>query len=244
MQRIIQKYGGSSLATTERVAAVARRIAEAARHGQIVAVLSAQGKTTDALLRQAEQYGRVQESGAARELAQLLACGEQMSVALCALTLRQLGAQVVSLNAMQAGLLAQGDWMEATPVALCNDRIERELAQGRIVLVTGFQGINAQGDLVTFGRGGSDTTAVALTYLLHAEKCQIFTDVDGVYTADPHQDPTAARFAELDYETMLTMARNGAKVLHTRCVELAMEHKILLEVRSSFHDGGGTIVHA
>lgn len=243
MARIIQKFGGSSLAGVERVRAAAERIARTAKEHQVVVVLSAQGKTTDGLLAQAGQYGQGSGISFRREMDQLLACGEQMSVALCALMLLEMGVPAVSLTGWQAGFYAEGDYQDALPAALISDRIERELERGKVVLVAGFQAINDGGDIVTLGRGGSDTTAVALCHFLHGDRCQIFTDVDGVYTADPHTDPTAKKLPEVSYERMLDMARNGAKVLHDRCVELAMRYHIEIEVLSSFMNAAGTLVH-
>ncbi len=242
MALVVQKFGGTSVATAARLRAVAEIIARSVRCGdRVVAVLSAQGKTTDRLVRQAMELS---PAPCARELDLLLSSGEQMSVALCAMALSELGIPAVSLTGWQAGLLTDSRHGDAHTLALCSDRIARELSQGKVVLVAGFQGIDAHGDITTLGRGGSDTTAVALSVFLHADKCQIFTDVDGVYTDDPRKNPDAVRLDVLSYDRMLSMARSGAKVLHERCVALAKQHNVEIEVRSSFTEGGGTRVCA
>lgn len=249
MALIVQKFGGSSLADADRLCAVARLIADCAAQGnQVVAVLSAQGKTTDHLLAQAAPFlpagqGAV-SAGQRRELDQLLSCGEQMSAALCALALQAQGVAAVSLTGWQAGLFTDGTYQNAWPLQLVSDRIGRELASGRVVLVTGFQGLCANGDTATLGRGGSDTTAVALCHFLGASRCMIYTDVDGVYTADPRTDPTAVKLDTIDYDRMLAMARSGAKVLHDRSVALAKQYGIPIEVLSSFTNTPGTVVTA
>lgn len=248
MALIVQKFGGSSLAGSDRLCAVANLIAECAKQGnQVVAVLSARGKTTDRLLAEAAEFlpdPAAQTDRTRRELDQLLSCGEQASVALCALALQARGVAAVSLTGWQAGLFTDGVYQNAWPRQLISDRIHRELAKGQVVLVAGFQGLCADGDTTTLGRGGSDTTAVALCHYLGAHRCRIYTDVDGVYTADPHLDPTAQKLKTVDYDRMLAMAQNGAKVLHDRSVALAKAYGIEIEVLSSFTGTSGTTVTA
>lgn len=240
MALMIEKFGGSSVADTERINAVAKRIAQAVRQGnRVVAVVSAQGKTTDELLQKAES---ITQKASPRELDQLLACGEQISAALCAMALTEAGIDAVSISAWQAGLFTDGVHLNAMPLELISSRLRQELDRGRVPVVTGFQGIDANGDLTTLGRGGSDTTAVALAHALKADRCLIFTDVDGVYTADPRTDPSARKLARVDYDTMLYMAEHGAKVLHSRSVELAKRYGIKIEVLSSFTESDGTLV--
>lgn len=241
MSLIIQKFGGSSLATALRLQAAAERIEDALREGnQVVAVVSAQGKTTDALCAKAME---LTASPDGREMDQLLSCGEQASAALCAIALQQRGIPAISLTGWQAGVFTDAKHQNAWPQSLICSRIRRELAAGKVVVVTGFQGLDANGDITTLGRGGSDTTAVALCAFLGAARCCIYTDVDGVYTADPRKDPKAQKLAAVSYAKMLSMAREGAKVLHDRCVELAQRYGIELEVLSSFEKKPGTRVN-
>ena len=236
----VLKFGGSSLADPERMRAAANRIVQyAARGDRVVAVVSAQADTTDGLIAHAREFG-VEMSP--REMDAYLAAGEQMSAALMAMTLKDLGQEAISLTGWQAGLLTDGDHGDARILALGNDRIRKELDMGKTVIVAGFQGMDAQGNITTLGRGGSDTTAVALAAFLQADGCQIFTDVDGVYDKDPRVHPDAVRYEQLDYDTMLSMARNGAKVLHDRCVETAKKHGVQIQVLSSFREGPGTCI--
>ena len=237
---IVQKYGGTSVADREKLLAAAERIAALARQGnRIVAVVSAQGDTTDEMLRRAVQVNR---RGSSRETDAYLAAGEQMSAALMAMALGALGYPAVSLTGLQAGIHTDGVHGNARILSVDCSRIQRELEEGRIVVVAGFQGVDDRGDITTLGRGGSDTSAVALAAWLKARRCQIFTDVDGVYDRDPRQYPDARRFDRISYEKMLTLAENGAQVLHDRSVELAKEHGILIEVLSAFTGAPGTIV--
>ncbi len=238
--RIIMKFGGSSLADGERMENAARKIIAQRQAGfDVVAVVSAQGNTTDRLLRMAAEMC-LAEVG--REMDAFLSAGEQMSAALMAMTLQKLGYPAVSLTGSQAGILTDGVFGNARVLGLEKDRICRELEQGRIVVVAGFQGVDREGNVTTLGRGGSDTTAVALAAFLQAAECQIYTDVDGVYDRDPRKDPNAQRLERLDYSRMLQMAKAGAQVLHDRCVELAMEHHVPIRVLSSFRGGQGTLV--
>jgi aspartate kinase len=236
--RIVLKFGGTSLMDHERVLRAAARAAELAQQGaQVVVVVSAWGHTTDALLQQAAPFPENR-----RERDALLAAGEQMSAALMAMALQSLGCAAVSLTGIQAGILTDGDHGNAGILALCGDRIGRELAKGNAVVVAGFQGVDAEGDITTLGRGGSDTTAVALAALLGADVCRIYTDVDGVYDKDPRLHPDAVRYDRIGYDAMLALAKSGAQVLHDRCVEWGKRYGVPIHVLSSFRPGPGTVV--
>ena len=236
----VRKYGGTSLADGEKILAAARRAAELHRQGnRVVLVVSAQGHTTDEMIRRAREINR---RGGKREMDAYLSAGEQMSAALMAMALGALGRRAVSLTGIQAGIHTDGIHGNARIRHITPDRISRELDSGKIVVVAGFQGVDEAGDVTTLGRGGSDTTAVALAACLAADKCQIFTDVDGIYDRDPRLYPDARRFDRIDYEKMLELIENGAQVLHDRSVELAREHGIQVEVLSAFADTPGTVV--
>ncbi len=240
MSLIIQKFGGSSVADSERIYHAADIITGTYKAGNdVVVVLSAQGKTTDHLLAQAAEINR---NASKRELDMLLSCGEQMSVALMAMAIEKLGCPVVSLNAWQMGLQTDTTYGAARIQRVEATRIRDELEKHSIVLITGFQGINRYDNITTLGRGGSDTTAVALAVALKADLCQIYTDVDGVYTADPRIVPQARKLDEITYNEMLELASLGAKVLHNRCVEMAKRYHIEMEVLSSFSGKPGTVV--
>lgn len=240
MSLIVQKFGGSSVADKERLFNVAAIIADAYREGnRIVAVVSAQGDMTDDLLAKAAE---ITSSPSLRETDMLLSTGEQISASLLALAIGTMKLPVVSLNAWQAGIHSDSNYSNAKIKKIDTERILRELDSGKIVIVTGFQGINRFDDVTTLGRGGSDTTAVALAAVLKADKCQIYTDVDGVYTADPRKVPTAKKLKEISYDEMLELASLGAQVLHNRSVEMAKKYHVELEVLSSFDRIGGTIV--
>ncbi len=237
---VVRKYGGTSLADGEKILAAARRAAELNRQGnQVVLVVSAQGHTTDEMIRKARQ---VNLRGGKREMDAYLAAGEQMSAALMAMAVGSLGQSAVSLTGPQAGIHTDGVHGNAKIIRVEPERIRRELDAGKIVVVAGFQGVDGEGDITTLGRGGSDTTAVALAAALTADRCQIFTDVDGIYDRDPRIHPDARRFSRISYEKMLSLVENGAQVLHDRSVELAREHGIEVEVLSAFADTPGTIV--
>ena len=237
---MVQKYGGSSLADVRRIQQAAARVAGLAMQGcKMVVVVSAQGDTTDEMIQKSTQ---VNKRGSVREMDAYLAAGEQMSAALMAMALQKMGYPAVSLTGWQAGLQTDGNYGDARIVGLCNDRIQKELDRGCAVIVGGFQGVAPNGDITTLGRGGSDTTAVALAAFLQADVCRIYTDVDGVYDRDPRLFPDAVRYDRLDYDTMLHMAQNGAKVLHDRCVEIAKQHGVKVHVLSSFRTGEGTLV--
>ena len=240
MKLIVQKFGGSSVRDAQRIRNVAGIIADTYRAGnQVLVVLSAQGDTTDDLIEKARE---INPRASKREMDMLLSTGEQISIALCAMALEGMGLPVVSLTGWQVGIHTSSAYGSARIKTIDQERVRQELDKNKIVLVAGFQGVNRFGDVTTLGRGGSDTSAVALAAAFHADLCQIYTDVDGVYTADPRKDPTATKLEEISYEAMLDMAQHGAQVLHDRCVILARRHNIPIEVRSSFHDVPGTWV--
>lgn len=240
MALIVQKFGGSSVANLERMKHVARIITDTYKAGNdVVVVLSAQGKTTDGLLALAKEYN---PRASKREIDQLISIGEQQSVALCAMVIEGMGFPVVSLTAWQVGFRTNRVYGNARIKTIDTERINAELDRHKIVIFTGFQGINRADDVTTLGRGGSDTSAVALAAALRAEKCQIFTDVDGVYTADPNKVKGARKMDEISYSEMLELAALGAKVLHNRSVEMAKKYRVNLEVLSSFTGNPGTIV--
>lgn len=237
---IVQKYGGTSLADLNRVRIAARRAVSLARQGnQVVVVVSAQGHTTDELLAKALEANR---RGAARELDAYLAAGEQMSAGIMAMAIGDLGHSAVSLTGWQAGIETDNAYGNARILRVNTDRLRQELAAGKIPVVTGFQGINERGNVTTLGRGGSDTTAVALAAYLKADRCQIFTDVDGVYDRDPRIYEDAHRFGKISYEKMLELIGSGAQVLHDRSVEIARDFGIQVEVLSAFTGEPGTLV--
>ncbi len=237
---IVQKFGGSSLADADRIRRAAKRAVHEVQEGnRVVVVVSAQGDTTDHLISAA---GAISTAPSRRELDSYLSTGEQLSACLMAMALEEMGQSAVSLTGWQAGLLTDDAHGDARVSGLGNNRIQRELSAGKIVVVTGFQGINSAGDITTLGRGGSDTTAVALSAFLGADKCQIYTDVDGVYDKDPRIFPDAVRFHTISYDDMLALVRQGAQVLHDRSVELAKEHGVQIQVLSSFRPGPGTFV--
>ena len=240
MSLVVQKFGGSSVKDAEHIKNVARIIAETYLRGHdVMVVLSAQGDTTDDLIAKAEEINRTPSK---REMDMLLATGEQISVALCAMALESMGLPCISLNAWQAGIWSNNIHGDARIQKIDQDRIQIELDAHRIVIVTGFQGVDRRGDLTTLGRGGSDTSAVALAAAFGAELCQIFTDVDGVYTADPRIVPDARKLDEITYDEMLELASQGAQVLHNRSVELAKKFRVNLEVLSSLERKPGTKV--
>lgn len=238
--RIVQKYGGTSLGNGERIRAAARRVAALNRQGhQVIVVVSAQGDTTDELIAAAAE---VTPWRSLREMDAYMAAGEQLSAGLVAMAINALEVPAVSLTGWQAGLRTDGVHGNARILSLEGDRLCRELDRGNVAVVAGFQGLGPNGDITTLGRGGSDTTAVALAAFLRADLCQIFTDVDGVYDRDPRRYPGAARFERIGYGAMLELIGHGAQVLHDRSVELARDHGITLEVLSSFTGTPGTLV--
>lgn len=239
---VVKKFGGSSVADKEGIYRAARQCAEEfKRENDVVVVLSAMGNTTDELLAMAEE---ITPHPSKRELDMLLTTGEQVSVSLFTMALQTLNIPAVSLNAFQVKMYTTLHYGNARLLKMDTKRIFRELKTGNIVIVTGFQGINSKEDYTTLGRGGSDITAVALAASLKAEKCEIYTDVDGVYTADPKIEREAAKIPELSYDEMLALANSGAQVLHKRAVKLAKRYAVEVVVRSSFSDCEGTIIKA
>ncbi|MDR0957775.1 MAG: aspartate kinase [Clostridiales bacterium] len=239
---IVQKFGGSSVANAERIKRCAGRIKECYDKGNaMVIVLSAQGDTTDDLIEKARE---ISQTPSRREMDMLLSTGEQISVALMSIALQELGVPAVSLNAVQAGIVTTAAHSNARFKKIKTERIIAELDKKNIVVITGFQGITESGDITTLGRGGSDTTAVALAASLNADICEIYTDVEGVFTADPRAVRTARKLDEISYDEMLELACLGAKVLEKRSVELAKKYNISLVVRSSMSNASGTTVKA
>ncbi|MDO4454007.1 MAG: aspartate kinase [Eubacteriales bacterium] len=237
---IVKKFGGTSVANKERIFNVARRcIADYQKGNDVVVVLSAMGKTTDELLAKARE---INPSASKRELDMLLTTGEQTSVALMAMAMGALGVPAISLNAFQVQMHTTSKYGNARLKGIDSDRIQTELENRKIVIVTGFQGMNKYDDYTTLGRGGSDTTAVALAAVLHADLCEIYTDVDGVYTADPRIVKNAKKLKEITYDEMLDLATAGAGVLHNRSVEMAKKYGVQLVVRSSLNESEGTVV--
>ncbi len=237
---IVQKFGGSSVADRDRVFNVARIVAATRKAGNdVVVVVSAQGDTTDDLIAKAAE---ITSEPSRREMDMLLASGEQISIALLAMALSVLGVQAVSLTGWQAGFITDRAYSKARIRRLDTERVESELARNRVVVVAGFQGMNRLEDITTLGRGGSDTSAVALAAALHADRCQIYTDVEGVYTADPRKVPGARKLEQITFDEMLELASLGAQVLNNRSVELAKKYGVELEVLSSLNPVPGTIV--
>ena len=240
MALIVQKFGGSSVADADRVRNVARIITDTYKQGNdVVVVLSAQGDTTDDLIEKAKELN---PSPSKREMDMLLSTGEQISISLCAMAIEAMGYQVVSLTGWQAGMLTDSSYGSARIKRIRTERIQAELDKRKIVLVAGFQGINKYDDVTTLGRGGSDTSAVALAAALHADLCQIYTDVDGVFTADPRKVSGAYKLDEITYDEMLELASLGAQVLHNRSVEMAKRYNVNMEVLSSLSGKPGTKV--
>ena len=240
MGLIVQKFGGTSVADADRIRNVARIITETYRKGNnVVVVLSAQGDTTDDLI---DKAAEINPKASKREMDMLLSTGEQISCSLCAMAIEAMGYPVISLTGWQAGFRTNSDYGNARIKRVETERILTELDKKNIVIVTGFQGMNKFDDITTLGRGGSDTSAVALAAVLHADLCQIYTDVDGVYTADPRHVSKARKLEEITYDEMLELATLGAQVLHNRSVEMAKRYHVNLEVLSSFSGKPGTKV--
>jgi aspartate kinase len=238
---VVMKFGGTSVAGAEEIKRAARRIVAAREGGcRVVAVLSARGKTTDELVAQALE---ISERPVAREMDMLLSSGERISCALCAMAIHDLGHSAISLTGSQAGIVTDSSHTRAKIIDVRADRISETLEEDRIVLVAGFQGVSTDSrDVTTLGRGGSDTTAVALAAALRARVCEIYTDVAGVFSADPRIVPEARKLPVASYEEMLEMSASGAKVLQLRSVEYARNHGVRIHCRSSFEDGPGTLV--
>ncbi len=240
MSLIVQKFGGSSVADAERVFNVARIVTDTYKNGnKVVVVVSAQGDTTDDLIDKANE---INPNASKREKDMLLAAGEQISIALLAMAIEKLGCPVVSLLGWQAGFQTSSAYTSARIKRVKTDRIEKELDKNNIVVVAGFQGLNRYEDVTTLGRGGSDTSAVAIAAAMHADLCQIYTDVEGVYTADPRKVKNASKLKTISYDEMLELATLGAQVLNNRSVEMAKKYNIELEVLSSLTRAPGTIV--
>ena len=240
MALIVQKFGGTSVKDRSRIFNVARIVANTRNAGNdVVVVVSAQGDTTDDLIAKAQE---ITNSPSSREMDMLLATGEQISIALLAMALQEIGVSAISLTGWQAGFVTDRAYSRARIKRLDTERVESELARNRVVVVAGFQGLNRSDDITTLGRGGSDTSAVALAAALHADRCQIFTDVEGVFTADPRKIPKATRLKEITFDEMLELASLGAQVLNNRSVELAKKYGVELEVLSSINPIPGTIV--
>lgn len=240
MSLVVQKYGGSSVADSQKILNVAKRIIETKKKGnKVVVVVSAMGDTTDELLKLASE---ITDSPPERELDMLLSTGEQVSIALLSMAIKELGEQVISFTAPQAGIFTDQKHTKAKILNINADKIKRELDRDKIVIVAGFQGVTEDYEITTLGRGGSDTTAVALAAALEANLCEIYTDVDGVYTADPRLVKEAKKLSLISYDEMLELASLGAKVLHPRAVECAKNNGVPLVVRSTFNDNAGTLL--
>ena len=240
MSIIVKKFGGTSVGDTTKIKNVAKRIVGTIEKGnQVVVAVSAMGGTTDKLVALAHE---VSPSPLERELDMLLSTGEQVSIALLAMAVSDLGYEAISLTGNQVGILTDGFYSNARIVSINNQRIFDELKMGKVVILAGFQGVTIDGEITTLGRGASDTTAVAIAASLNADRCEIYTDVDGIYTADPRIVKSARKLDRITHDEMLEMAGLGAKVLHSRSVELAKKFQVPLMVRSSFHEGDGTII--
>lgn len=241
MDTIVLKFGGSSLADNDKLNTVANKIIEFyKRKNRIVVVVSAQGKTTDKLIKEANELSSIPNE---REMDVLLSSGEQMSMSKLAILLNELGYDAISLTGWQAGIHTDNKIQEARISNINTTRIEEELENNRIVIIAGFQGINERNDISTLGRGGSDTTAVAIAAAINANHCYIFSDVDGVYSADPNKISDAKKIPELSYIEMVNLSDEGAKVLHNRCVEIAEKYNVLIETKSTFNENIGTIIN-
>lgn len=237
---IVQKYGGSSVANPERIKNVARRVAGYRKKGyELVVVVSALGDTTDELI---ELAAKISRNPPEREMDMLLSTGEQISVALLAMAIHELGYGAISLTGSQVGIITDTAHTKARIVKIEADKIHQELKRGKIVIVAGFQGMTPQADITTLGRGGSDLTAVALAQTLNADECEIYTDVEGVYTTDPRVEQKARKLDEITYDEMLEMASLGAQVMQARSIEVAKKFDVPIHVRSSFSDKSGTMI--
>jgi aspartate kinase len=240
MSLIVQKYGGTSVGNPERIRNVAKRLLETQREGNsVVAIVSAMSGVTDSLIKLAKE---VSPKPTEREMDVLLSTGEQTTMALAAMAIQAMGGKAVSLTGAQAGIVTNGIHTKAKISNITPDQIRKHLDRDEIVIIAGFQGETEEGDITTLGRGGSDLTAIAVASAIGADICQIFTDVDGVYTCDPRIVPTAKKIQEISYDEMLEMASSGSKVMQSRSVEFAKKFGVIFEVRSSFNNNPGTIV--
>ena len=240
MDTIVLKFGGSSVADNEKLKLVADKIIGLyEKNHNIVVVVSAQGKTTDKLISEAKELSEITED---REMDVLLSSGEQMSTAKLSILLNKMGYKSISLTGWQAGIYTNNTNQNAVIERIDTSRIKKELEQGKIVIVAGFQGMNENMDITTLGRGGSDTTAVALAAALEAKNCYIFSDVDGVYTTDPNKLKQAQKLSALSYEEMMELSSEGAKVLHNRCIEIGEKFKVPIITKSTFNNKPGTVI--
>lgn len=240
METIVLKFGGSSLSDNIKLNIVANKIAEFYNQDKkVVVIVSAQGKTTDNLIKEAKELCYTPNS---REMDVLLSTGEQVSISKLSILLNRLGYPAVSLTGWQAGIYTNNINQEATIEQIDTSRINEELSENKIVIIAGFQGVNEFGNITTLGRGGSDTTAVAVAAAINADHCYIFSDVDGVYSTDPNKITEAKKIETLSYEEMLDLSNEGAKVLHNRCVEIAQKYKVLIETGSTFNNNVGTVI--
>ncbi len=240
METIVLKFGGSSLADNEKLNIVASKIIEFyAQNKRVVVVVSAQGKTTDNLITQAKELSDIPND---REMDVLLSTGEQISIAKLSILLNHKGYESISLTGWQAGIYTSSTNQEAKIEKIDTSRILHELDKNRIVIIAGFQGINKEGDITTLGRGGSDTTAVAIASAIKADHCYIFSDVDGVYSADPNKITNTKKLDNISYEEMLDLSNEGAKVLHNRCIEIGQKYNVPIETGSTFNNNIGTVI--
>ncbi len=240
MGLIVQKFGGTSVANAERIRAAAKRIVETYKAGnQVIVVVSARGQTTDELIDLAHE---ITDKPSTREMDMLMSTGEQISIALVAMAIHALGHPAVSFTGGQVGIVTDSYHTKARIRNINTQRVKKELDNGTIVIVAGFQGIDANENITTLGRGGSDTTAVALAAIMKADRCDIFTDVDGIYTADPRKVPHARKLSTISYDEILELASLGAQVMHSRSIEFAKKYNVPLQVRSSFNDKEGTLI--
>ena len=243
MEIIVQKFGGSSVANTDKLFNVCKHITKEKNKGNaVVVVISAQGKTTDELISQEKE---ITSNPNKREHDMLVSVGEQISVAKLAMCLEEVGYEAKPYLGWQVPIITDSNFGDANIIQIKTNKIIQDLQQGKIVIIAGFQGIDKNQDITTLGRGGSDTTAIALAVDLNAQKCEIFTDVDGVYSEDPNKNKNAVRYDKISYDKMLEMANNGAKVLHNKCVKMAKEKNVKIIVKSTFkEESQGTIVKA
>jgi len=239
MDTVVLKFGGSSVADNIKLNIVAEKILEYYQNNNVIVVVSAQGKTTDGLIKQAKELSALPDR---REMDVLLSTGEQITTSKLCILLKRMGYEATSLTGWQAGILTDSHNQEAKIESICTDRIQEELDHRRIVVIAGFQGIDEKGDITTLGRGGSDTTAVAIAAAINAAHCYIFSDVDGVYTTDPNKVTIAKKLESLSYEEMLDISNEGAKVLHNRCVEIGERFHIPIVTKSTFNNQPGSTI--
>ena len=242
MEIVVQKFGGSSVADTEKLHKVCERIIEEKKNNKaVVVVVSAQGKTTDNLIAQEQE---ISSNASRREHDMLVTVGEQITVAKLAMCLNELGYQAISYLGWQVPIITNSNFGDADIEEIKTDKILKQLKEDKIVIVAGFQGVDRNNEITTIGRGGSDTTAIALSIALKAEKCELFKDVDGIYSGDPHKDSKVIKYDRISYDQMLELSNNGAKVLHNKCIELAKKNLLQIIVKSTFKANSlGTVVN-